>query len=77
VEGQIGTVEAEGPVILTADAAIGPLEPSAAPKVEDIPTTTWPYAFQWLFFAATAAIIYALALRRRRRPARLRSSGVE
>ena len=66
VEGQIGTVEAEGPVILTADAAIGPLEPSAAPKVEDIPNNHLAYAFQWFFFAATAALIYALALRRRR-----------
>jgi cytochrome oxidase assembly protein ShyY1 len=66
LEGQIGTVEAQDPVILTADAAIGPLEPSAAPRVEDIPNNHLAYAFQWFFFAATAALIYALALRRRR-----------
>lgn len=66
VEGQIGTAEADGPVILTADAAIGPLEASAAPKVEDIPNNHLAYAFQWFFFAATAALIFFLALRRRR-----------
>jgi cytochrome oxidase assembly protein ShyY1 len=66
VEGRIGTAEAEGPIILTADAAIGPLEPSAAPSVDDIPNNHLAYAFQWFFFAATAALIYLLALRRRR-----------
>lgn len=65
IEGQIGTVEPEGPVILTADTAIGPLDPSAAPKVEDIPNNHLAYAFQWFFFAATAALIFVLALRRR------------
>jgi cytochrome oxidase assembly protein ShyY1 len=70
VEGQIGTVEPDGPVILTADTPIGPLEPSAAPKVYDIPNNHLAYAFQWFFFAATAALIYALALRRRRSVAR-------
>ena len=66
VTGQIGTAEAEAPVILTAERAIGPLEPSAAPKVEDIPNNHLAYAFQWFFFAAVAAIIYVMALRRRR-----------
>ena len=66
VEGRIGTAEADGPIILTADAAIGPLEPSAAPKVDDIPNNHLAYAFQWFFFAATAALIFVLALRRRR-----------
>jgi cytochrome oxidase assembly protein ShyY1 len=67
VEGRIGTAEAQGPIILTADIAIGPLEPSAAPAVDDIPNNHLAYAFQWFFFAATAALIYFLALRRRSR----------
>jgi cytochrome oxidase assembly protein ShyY1 len=66
ISGVIGTTEGEGPVILTAARALGPLEPSAPPKVEDIPNNHLAYAFQWFFFAAVAAIIFILALRRRR-----------
>lgn len=66
VAGRIGTAEQEGPIILTADAAIGPLEPSAAPSVDQIPNNHLAYAFQWFFFAGTAALIFLLALRRRR-----------
>jgi len=66
VSGRLGTVEDAEPVILTADTALGPLQPSAPPTVEDIPNNHLMYAFQWFFFAATALVIYALALRRRR-----------
>lgn len=66
VEGQVGTAEPDSPMILTADTATGPLEPSAAPKVEDIPNNHLAYAFQWFFFAGTAALIFLLALRRRK-----------
>ena len=69
VEGRIGTAEAEGPIILTADTAIGPLQPSSPPAVDDIPNNHLAYAFQWFFFAATAALIFFLALRRRGAPA--------
>lgn len=65
VAGTIGTAEAGAPVILTADTAIGPLEPSARPRIEDIPNNHLAYAGQWFFFALAAAIIYGLALRRR------------
>jgi cytochrome oxidase assembly protein ShyY1 len=69
VEGRIGTAEAEGPIILTADTPIGPLAPSAPPAVDDIPNNHLAYAFQWFFFAATAALIFFLASRRRGAPA--------
>lgn len=68
ITGRIGTVEDEGPIILTAEAAIGPLQPSAPPAVDDIPNNHLMYAGQWFFFAMTAALIYLLALRRRRDP---------
>jgi cytochrome oxidase assembly protein ShyY1 len=67
IAGVIGTVEGDEPVILTAAEAIGPLQPSAPPKVEDIPNNHLAYAFQWFFFAAVAAIIFVIALRARRR----------
>jgi surfeit locus 1 family protein len=65
--GLLGTVEGSGPVILTAATPAPGLEPSSAPSIDDIPNNHMAYAFQWFFFAATALVIYALALRRRRR----------
>jgi surfeit locus 1 family protein len=67
VSGRIGTAEGDGPIILTAAEPAAGLQPSAPPQVEDIPNNHLAYAFQWFFFAATAAFIYALALRRRRK----------
>jgi len=67
--GVIGTVEPDGPIILTAATPAPGLTASAAPAIADIPNNHLMYAFQWFFFAATAALIYVLALRRRRRPA--------
>lgn len=54
---------------LVADAAAPGLQPSAAPNPEDLPNNHLLYAFQWFFFALTAAVIYLLALRRRQRVA--------
>lgn len=42
------------------------LEPSAPPSIKDVPNNHLAYAVQWFIFAAIAAIIYGLALRRRR-----------
>jgi surfeit locus 1 family protein len=67
LSGQIGTIENDNAIILTSDIPLGPLQPSAPPEAEDIPNNHLMYAFQWFFFAVTAAVIYALALRRRRR----------
>lgn len=65
VSGSIGTVEEGEPVILTADPPLAPLAPSAPPSIDAIPNNHLMYAGQWFFFALTALIIYALALRRR------------
>jgi cytochrome oxidase assembly protein ShyY1 len=54
---------------LVADAAAPGLQPSAAPNPENLPNNHLLYAFQWFFFALTAAVIYLLALRRRQRVA--------
>lgn len=41
------------------------LEPSAPPSPAEVPNNHLFYALQWFFFAAAAALIYGLALRRR------------
>lgn len=64
--GALGTVEPEGPIILTAATPAPGLAASAAPAITDIPNNHLMYAFQWFFFAATASLIFVLALRRRR-----------
>jgi cytochrome oxidase assembly protein ShyY1 len=67
VAGRVGTAEPDGPIVLTAADPAASLQPSAPPRVEDIPNNHLMYAGQWFFFAATAALIYVIALRRRRR----------
>ncbi|HEX9954334.1 MAG TPA: SURF1 family cytochrome oxidase biogenesis protein [Allosphingosinicella sp.] len=52
------------PMIVAAEAAAG-LEPTVAPQPPAENSSRW-YAGQWFFFAFTAALIYLLALRRRR-----------
>jgi surfeit locus 1 family protein len=52
--------------LVAANAAPG-LVPSAPPSPRDMPNNHISYAVQWFFFAATALIIYLLALRRRQR----------
>ena len=51
---------------LVSTAGLGGFEPSAPPRLEDIPNNHRGYAFQWFAFAAIALIIYAVALRARR-----------
>jgi cytochrome oxidase assembly protein ShyY1 len=52
---------------LVSDAPLAPgLEASAPPSVEDIPNNHFGYAVQWFLFAGVAAVIYLLALRRRK-----------
>jgi surfeit locus 1 family protein len=53
--------------LVAANAAPG-LVPSAPPAPRDMPNNHIAYAVQWFFFAATALIIYLIALRRRKRP---------
>lgn len=65
VAGQLGPVEDGAHIVLTAATATPPLVPSTPPSIDDIPNNHLSYAFQWFFFAATAVVIYLLALRRR------------
>ncbi|MEA3048876.1 MAG: surfeit locus 1 family protein [Sphingomonadales bacterium] len=54
------------PMLVSFTPAPG-LEPSRQPSRTNIPNNSFAYAIQWFLFAATALVIYALALRRRRR----------
>jgi surfeit locus 1 family protein len=67
VEGVVGAVEPGEEIVLVAERSLPPLEPSAPPRVENIPNNHLSYALQWFFFAGAAAVIYLLALRRRSR----------
>jgi cytochrome oxidase assembly protein ShyY1 len=58
------------PILVVMDRAVPGLQPSVAPSIADIPNNHRGYAAQWFLFAATAAIIYILALRRRNRAIR-------
>ena len=68
VAGRLGVAEEDGPVTLTAATAAPPLAASRPTGIENIPNNPRLYAFQWFFFAAAAALIYWLALRRRNAP---------
>ncbi|MBA2466202.1 MAG: SURF1 family protein [Sphingomonas sp.] len=50
---------------LVSGEGLGGLQASAPPSPASIPNNHISYAVQWFFFAAAAAVIYALALRKR------------
>lgn len=52
---------------LVAETPQAGLQPLAPPDPGDLPNNHLAYAVQWFFFAATALVIYVLALRRRGR----------
>lgn len=52
--------------MLVADQAAPGLVASEPPSPDDVPNNHLAYAVQWFLFAAIAALIYALALRRRK-----------
>lgn len=52
---------------LIADPPQAGLQPNAKPDQSEIPNNHFAYAVQWFLFAATALVIYALALRKRLR----------
>lgn len=62
--GEVGGVIAPGGRLI-ADRPLPGLEASARPDPRDVPNNHWSYAAQWFLFAATALVIYALALRKR------------
>jgi len=52
-------------LMIVAEEAAPGLVPSSPPDPASVPNNHRAYMVQWFLFAATAAIIYALALRRR------------
>jgi len=77
VTGVIGTVPDHRPLIaaafaprpvqlmLVADPPLAGLEANQLPNSSEIPNNHLSYVIQWFLFAATALVIYALALRKR------------
>jgi surfeit locus 1 family protein len=63
----LGFVAPGGPdgARLVAQPPLAGLAASARPDPGDLPNNHLAYAFQWFFFAATALVIYVLAVRRR------------
>jgi surfeit locus 1 family protein len=53
-------------MLLVSDRPLAGLSPNPPSNVGSVSNPHLSYAFQWLFFATSAAVIYALALRRRR-----------
>jgi cytochrome oxidase assembly protein ShyY1 len=62
--GEVMGVIAPGPRLI-ADPPLAGLGANARPDPSDIPNNHLSYAVQWFLFAATALVIYALALRKR------------
>jgi surfeit locus 1 family protein len=69
VEGVITTDDAAVIRLVSAKPLAPGLEASAPPSPANIPNNHLSYAIQWFAFALIAAVIYALALRRRGQPA--------
>jgi len=63
--GEVHGVIAPGPRLVASPPLAG-LDANAVPDPADIPNNHFAYAIQWFVFAATALVIYALALRKRR-----------
>ena len=55
-------------LMLVADAPLPGLKPNPPANLDDVPNNHLAYAVQWFLFAGIAAIIYAVALWRRRHP---------
>ena len=68
VEGMIAP-DSHSIIRLVATNPAPGLVASAPPSLDDIPNNHLAYAVQWFLFALIAAVIYALALRRREKDA--------
>ncbi len=64
VQGIIGPGR-DGEARLIASPPLAGLQANAAPDPADIPNNHMAYAWQWFFFAATALVIYVLAVWKR------------
>jgi surfeit locus 1 family protein len=51
--------------MLIARVPVAGLKAAAPPKIDDVPNNHLAYAVQWFLFAAIAAVIYGLAVRKR------------
>jgi cytochrome oxidase assembly protein ShyY1 len=60
-----GTIAPDGEMRMRLVSAegLGGLEPSARPDIADVPNNHRSYAVQWFLFAASALVIYLLAVR--------------
>ena len=56
------------PLMLVARPPVAGLGPNGGPGIDAVPNNHLAYAVQWFLFAAVAAIIYGVAIRRRRHP---------
>jgi len=54
-------------VVIVMDNPIVGFRPSVPPSIDQIPNNHRAYAVQWFLFAAIAAVIFLIALRRRNR----------
>lgn len=54
-------------LMLVSATPLAGLAPNAPPDLDSVPNNHLAYAGQWFFFAAIAAVIYVLAVRRRGR----------
>ena len=64
LERAFGVIPTPNPMLVSANAAPG-LRTPAKPDPAGISNNHLSYALQWFFFAAAAAVIYVLALRKR------------
>ena len=66
VTGMLGPFK-KGEAKIVASPPLAGLEASAEPDPNSTPNNHWSYAIQWFLFAATALVIYGLALRKQLR----------
>ena len=64
VTGMLGPFK-KGQAKIVANPPLAGLTASAEPDPNNTPNNHWSYAIQWFLFAATALVIYGLALRKR------------
>ena len=63
--GRVEGIVASGPRLVASEPPVATMEPLARPDPATIPNNHLAYAVQWFLFAATALVIYWLALKRR------------